>query len=77
MKRTVWFCFILLAACLSSSACNKGTWVDFPMAECSNIPQFKTAENAQYIARGVCSNVGKAFTGDVRCEKNAVQIKCE
>jgi hypothetical protein len=76
MKRAI-CCGALVLAGLSSSACKRGTWVDFPMAACADIPQFKTAENAQYIARGVCSNVGKAFTGDVRCEKKAVQIKCE
>jgi hypothetical protein len=67
---------VALAACLVSG-CGGGSWVDFPLGDCGNLELIKKNENAQTMVRAVCSNVGKAFTGDVRCENNAVQIKCK
>lgn len=34
-------------------------------------------ETLNFFARATCSNVGKAWTGDVRCADTGVQIKCK
>ena len=76
MRRTFACGAVLLGACLLS-ACDKKTWVDFPMAICEEIPQLKTHDNGVALARNVCSNAGKAYTGEIRCENKAVQVLCK
>jgi hypothetical protein len=34
-------------------------------------------ETLSFFARATCSNVGKAWTTDVRCSDTGVQIKCK
>ena len=70
-------CTAVFIAATLSAGCTKTTWVDFPMAECANLPDFKTNENVQFVARTICSNAGKSYAGSARCEKNAVQIGCK
>ena len=34
-------------------------------------------EAMMFVARQTCSMSGSAWTGDIRCEKDAVQVKCK
>jgi hypothetical protein len=34
-------------------------------------------EELNFFARATCSNVGKAWTSDVRCGDTGVQVKCK
>lgn len=76
MMKAVRCSVVVLAGCLFA-ACDSGTWMDVPLATCDVIPKFKTDEIFKMMAHNGCSNVGKAFTGDARCEKDVVQIKCK
>jgi hypothetical protein len=76
--RTVLGCsVVVLAVCLFSGCGDSGHWMDVPLVPCTEIPQFKTNDIFKMMTHNGCSNVGKAFTGDVRCEKDVVQIKCK
>lgn len=74
---------ILFASLAISALSSCGTWVDLPgvniiMGKCSEAGIQKMKEDALYeqMLRVPCSNAGKAFTGDVRCEGNTYQVKC-
>jgi len=70
---------IFLLAIFLLPACNGGTWVDTVGPSCENGELSKNIINDQIneIAKGTCMASGKAFTGDVQCKGNDVQVKCK
>jgi hypothetical protein len=83
--------WVLVAAL--GTGCSGGNWVDVPiLKDCSVLkgksdPSLAGAqvvigssdpkETVAFFARATCSNSGKAWTGDARCENAAVQVKCK
>jgi len=65
------------------AGCSCGSWVDLaPMtgAGCKELEDMKKPANKRALesfARQTCSMAGKVWTGDTRCENEAVQVKCK
>jgi hypothetical protein len=72
---------------LSFVACDSGTWVDGTFlvscevqAEVAKADPVKAAEakkGMEFEAHAICGKAGKAFTGDIRCQNGAGQVKCK
>ena len=60
--------FMLLSSC--------GQWVDNPMGSCKEDMTKEISKDAM-IPRAICANVGKTFSGKVRCIGGRKQVKCE
>lgn len=84
LERTqlTWCAAIILATSLMT-ACDSGKWVDLPVPLTSELfeKMKKNEPNApmtlEELARPVCSNIGKHYTGQARYEKGGAQVKCE
>ena len=66
------------------AGCSCGKWVDVGSfavgAGCKELEDMKKPANKEammFVARQTCSVSGGAWTGDIRCEKDAVQVKCK
>ncbi|MBV6416865.1 MAG: hypothetical protein CMLOHMNK_01483 [Steroidobacteraceae bacterium] len=85
MKNTV----ALLIACCAIGACDRGRWIELPpmlmtcsdledkdmRAELANPDKFSIGRG---MLQGVCAQSGAGqFTGDTRCNKKAVEIRCK
>ncbi|MCW5569731.1 MAG: hypothetical protein KIT78_01420 [Steroidobacteraceae bacterium] len=79
----------LLAACGGLTACDQGRWIELPAmlmtcndlddkqmtAELSNPDKFSIGRG---MLQGVCAQSGAGqFTGETRCRKEAVEIRCK
>ena len=65
------------------AGCSSGSWVDLAQmagAPCKELADMKKPANMGALtsfARQTCSTSGKAWTGDTRCENDAIQVKCK
>lgn len=79
----------LLIPCCAVSACDQGRWIELPplfmtcndledqdmKAELKNADKFSLGRG---MLQGVCAQSGAGqFTGDTRCNKDVVQIRCK
>jgi hypothetical protein len=65
------------------AGCSCGSWVDLAVmsgASCKELEDMKKPDSKAALAsfaRQTCSTSGKSWTGDTRCDKDSVQVKCK